>query len=65
MTLLASRWSCGIVGSDNMTCTIIHLAFAVLFVTGGSRLRAQNLVTNGGFESGWTGWCRIQHNTGP
>ncbi len=35
---------------------IIHLTLAALFLTGASRLHAQNLVTNGGFESGLTGW---------
>ncbi len=32
------------------------LIFAGFFLVGGSHLSAQNLVTNGGFESGLTGW---------
>lgn len=32
------------------------LIFAGFFLAGGSHLSAQNLVTNGGFESGLTGW---------
>jgi hypothetical protein len=35
---------------------LIHRAIAALFMAGATLLQAQNLVTNGGFESGLTGW---------
>ena len=34
----------------------IHQAVAVIFIALGSLVHAQNLVTNGGFENGLTGW---------
>ena len=39
-----------------MPPTILHLVLAALVLTGAGCLHAQNLVTNGGFESGLTGW---------
>jgi glucuronoarabinoxylan endo-1,4-beta-xylanase len=39
-----------------MTRTILHLVLTALVLTGTTCLHAQNLLTNGGFESGLTGW---------
>jgi O-glycosyl hydrolase len=38
------------------TGRFIHRTAAALFMAGATLLHAQNLVTNGGFESGLTGW---------
>jgi glucuronoarabinoxylan endo-1,4-beta-xylanase len=46
-----------------MTRFMIHLLLAALFLTGTSG-RAQNLVTNGGFESGMTGWTNARSGSG-
>lgn len=40
------------------------LIFAGFFLAGGSHLSAQNLVTNGGFESGLTGWINGRSGSG-
>ena len=40
------------------------LIFAGFFLVGGSHLSAQNLVTNGGFESGLTGWTNGRSGSG-
>lgn len=42
---------------------IFHLFLAALFLTGMIG-RAQNLVTNGGFESGMTGWTNARSGSG-
>jgi glucuronoarabinoxylan endo-1,4-beta-xylanase len=39
-----------------MALASIHLVIATLFVMGAGLLHAQNLLTNGGFEGGLTGW---------
>jgi glucuronoarabinoxylan endo-1,4-beta-xylanase len=41
---------------QQMIGSFIHLVVAVISITLGSNLHAQNLLTNGGFESGLTGW---------
>ena len=40
------------------------LIFAGVFLAGGSHLSAQNLVTNGGFENGMTGWTNARSSSG-
>jgi O-glycosyl hydrolase len=47
-----------------MTRSMLHLLLTALIVTGASLLRAQNLVTNGGFESGMTGWSNSTSGSG-
>jgi O-glycosyl hydrolase len=39
-----------------MTGGFIHWVIAAFFTVGATLIQAQNLVTNGGFESGLTGW---------
>lgn len=39
-----------------MTGGFIHQVIVAMFIAGGTLLHAQNLVTNGGFENGLTGW---------
>jgi O-glycosyl hydrolase len=41
-----------------------HLIGAVFFVMGIGLLHAQNLVTNGGFENGFTGWTNSRSGSG-
>ena len=43
---------------------IFLLLVAGFFLAGGSHLSAQNLVTNGGFESGMTGWTNARSGSG-
>lgn len=39
-----------------MTCGLTHRAMSALFIAGAAVIHAQNLVSNGGFESGFSGW---------
>lgn len=42
----------------------VHLVIAMYFLMGVGLLQAQNLVTNGGFESGMTGWTNARSGSG-
>lgn len=47
-----------------MTCGVIRRVICAFLIAGTSLVHAQNLVTNGGFESGMTGWTNARSGSG-